>query len=261
MKKKKMRNFKLIFSYLKDEKLRIFLYVLLVGLTYLPVLLSTFFWGYAIDALINKVYDKFLMFLIFRESMHIVFYCLLAIPRYLIYNYLEIKFSKNVLKDLYSKISEMPVVAFEKIGVGEFINRMTTDPDRVMDLLSRLMKMACRAIVIIVVLVIAFASSIILGIEIIVFGFVMGFVSYKYFPKIKKTQESIKKESDLQVKTATENLTGIREIKALGIKKNIEDRLFLNIDRLFVNQRKMRKYEVGYYCTNNFIYFVLETMI
>ena len=239
IKNKKKGNFKLIFSYLKDEKLRIFLYIFLVCITYLPVLLSTFFWGYAIDALIHGIFDKFLLFLILRESMHILFYCLLAIPRDLIYNYLEIKFSKNVLKDLYRKISDMPAIAFEQMGVGEFINRMTTDPDRVMDLLGRLMKMACRTIVIIVVLVIAFKSSIILGIEIIVFSIIMGFVSYKFFPKIKKTQEDIKKESDLQVKTATENLTGIREIKALGIKKNIEERLFLNIDRLFVNQRQM----------------------
>lgn len=261
IKNKKKGNFKLIFSYLKDEKLRIFLYIFLVCITYLPVLLSTFFWGYAIDALIGGIFEKFLIFLILRESMHILFYCLLAIPRDLIYNYLEIKFSKNVLKDLYRKISDMPAVAFEQMGVGEFINRMTTDPDRVMDLLSRLMKMACRAIVIIVVLVIAFKSSIILGFEIIVFSIIMGFVSYKYFPKIKKTQEEIKKESDLQVKTATENLTGIREIKALGIKKNIEDRLFLNIDRLFTNQRKMKKYEIGYYYSNNFIYFVLQAMI
>lgn len=261
IKNKKKGNFKLIFSYLKDEKLRIFLYIFLVCITYLPVLLSTFFWGYAIDALIEGIFEKFLIFLILRESMHILFYCLLAIPRDLIYNYLEIKFSKNVLKDLYRKISDMPAVAFEQMGVGEFINRMTTDPDRVMDLLSRLMKMACRAIVIIVVLVIAFKSSVILGIEIIVFSIIMGFVSYKYFPKIKKTQEEIKKESDLQVKTATENLTGIREIKALGIKKNIEDRLFLNIDGLFTNQRKMKKYEIGYYYSNNFIYFVLQAMI
>ena len=71
----------------------------------------------------------------------------------------------------------MPAIAFEQMGVGEFINRMTTDPDRVMDLLGRLMKMTCRTIVIIVVLVIAFKSSIILGIEIIVFSIIMGFVS------------------------------------------------------------------------------------
>ena len=60
----------------------------------------------------------------------------------------------------------------------------------------------------------------------------MGFISYKFFPKIKKTQEKIKKESDSYVKTATENLTGIREIKSLGIKTNITDIKIKTIPRL-----------------------------
>ena len=62
----------------------------------------------------------------------------------------------------------------------------------------------------------------------------MGFISYKFFPKIKTTQENIKKESDNYVKVATENITGIREIKALGIKKNIERNIFSNLDKLFI---------------------------
>ena len=256
-----MKNFKLIFSYLKSDKIKLCLYFLLVILTYLPTLLSSFFWGYAIQALIKNDFNNFLLFMLLREGMHILFYAILSIPRDLTYNYLEIKFSKNVLKDLYRKITEMPASAFEEIGVGEFINRMTTDPDRVMELLNKLIKMTCRAIVIIVVLVIAFTSSIILGIEILVFGIIMGFISYKFFPKIKKTQEKIKKESDLLVKTETENLTGIREIKALGIKKNIEDKLFLNIERLFENQKKIRTYETTYYNLNNFTYFILQAII
>jgi ATP-binding cassette subfamily B protein len=65
----------------------------------------------------------------------------------------------------------------------------------------------------------------------------------------------------LQVKTATENLTGIREIKALGIKQNIKDKLYLNIDRLFINERKMNKYELLYYNLNNLVYFLLQTLI
>ena len=183
-----MKNFKLIFSYLKGDKIKLCLYFLLVILTYLPTLLSSFFWGYAIQALIKNDFNNFLLFMLLREGMHVLFYAILSIPRDLTYNYLEIKFSKNVLKDLYRKITEMPASAFEEIGVGEFINRMTTDPDRVMELLNKLIKMTCRAIVIIVVLVIAFTSSIILGIEILVFGIIMGFISYKFFPKIKKTQ-------------------------------------------------------------------------
>lgn len=260
-KKKKRNTFKIIFSYLEDEKLRLFIYILLVILTYIPTLLSSFFWGYAIEALVNNIFNKFLFFLLLREGMHILFYCVLAVPRDSVYNYLEIKFSKNVIKDLYKKISDMPAIAFEKIGVGEFINRLTTDPDRVMELLNKLVKMTCRLIVIIVVVILCFNASILLGIEIIIFCIIMGYISYKFFPKIGKTQEEIKRYSDIQVKSATENLTGIREIKALGIKENIERRLFDNIDKHFISQRKMKKYEIIYYNLNGLVYFILQGII
>ncbi len=103
--------------------------------------------------------------------------------------------------------------------------------------------------------------NIYLGLEIILFAFVMGFISFKFFPKIKKTQENIKKESDLYVKIATENITGIREIKSLGIKKNIEKSVFNKIDELFFHSRKIRKYEVTYNSLNNFTYFLLQFII
>ncbi len=260
-KEKKYSNVKLIFHYLKDDKGKLIIYLILMILTYIPALLSSFFWGYAIEGLIENSIHTFLLFLFLREGLHILFYNLLSVPRDLLYNYLEIKFSQGVIKDLYHKITEMPAIAFENIGVGEFINRMTTDPDRVMDLLGKLIKMACRAIVVVVVLFLAFTTSVILGIEIIIFSIIMGYISYKFFPKIKKTQEKIKKDSDLQVKTATENLTGIREIKALGIKRNIEDIMFDRIDTHFVDQRKIRKYEVAYFNLNGLTYFILQAII
>lgn len=259
--KRKRNTFKIILSYLKDEKLRLFIYILLVILTYIPTLLSSFFWGYAIEALVNNLFNSFIIFLLLREGMHILFYCVLAVPRDSIYNYLEIKFSKNVIKDLYTKISDMPAIAFEKIGVGEFINRLTTDPDRVMELLNKLVKMLCRLIVIVVVIFLCFNASIFLGLEILIFCLIMGYISYKFFPKIGKIQEEIKKYSDIQVKSATENLTGIREIKALGIKENIEKRLFYNIDKHFINQRNMKKYEIIYYNLNSLVYFILQAII
>ena len=37
---KKISNFKILFHYLKDEKLKLFIYVILVLLTYLPSLLT-----------------------------------------------------------------------------------------------------------------------------------------------------------------------------------------------------------------------------
>ena len=123
---KKTNTFKLIFHYLKDDKGKLVLYLILTILTYIPALLSSFFWGYAIEGLIANSIQTFLIFLLLREGLHIVFYCLLSVPRDLVYNYLEIKFSSSVIKDLYHKVTEMPAIAFENIGVGEFINRTTS---------------------------------------------------------------------------------------------------------------------------------------
>lgn len=257
----KVKSFKVLWKYIKDDKFKLFIYILLVILTYAPTILSAIFWGKALEQLLTKNIYSFVIYLGLWEGLYIIFYSILQLPRDYLYNYLEIKFIKNASKDLYKKIDNLPAVAFEKIGVGEFINRLYNDTDRVMELLAKLIKLVCKALVVVFVLIISFNISIILGIEIIIFGLIMGFISYKFFPKIKKVQEEIKKESDDYVKKATENITGIREIKSLGIKKIIEKDIFKKIDSLYYNTNKIKKSEYLYYCLNNLAYFVLQFII
>lgn len=259
--KKSKSVFSIILHYLKNDKLRLFFYLILVLASYLPALLSAFFWGFALEALINKNLTDFFTYLIIWESIWILFYSLLSIPRDTLYNYLEIKFTKNVSKDLYHKVSSLPAIAFEKMGIGEIINRVYTDPDRVMELLRSLIRLICKSLVVIFVVVMCFSISIVLGLEVVIFGFIMGFISYKFFPKIKNTQSEIKKDSDEYVRCATENVTGIREIKALGIKKRMEKIMFYKIDSLFNKTKRIKRYEVAYYNINNFIYFLLQFII
>lgn len=258
---KKAKSFSVLWHYLKQDKGRLILYIILVLLTYLPSILSAYFWGKALELLIAKDVTGFVFYLAVWEMMYIIFYTILQIPRDSLYNYLEIKFTKSVSKDLYRKVDSLPASSFEEIGVGEFINRIYTDPDRVMELLAKMIKLLCRSMVVIVVLVIAFQTSFLLGMEIVSLAVVMGFISVKFFPKIKKQQEQIKKESDHYVKVATENISGIREIKSLGIKENIEKNVFGIIDRLFSHSKKIKKFEVWYYSLSNLAYFILQFVI
>ncbi len=258
---KKFNTFKILFYYLKDEKLKLIIYVLLVLLTYIPSILTAYFWGLTLEFLINKNLSNFILYLVILEGINIIFYTLLQLPRDYLYNYLEIKFTKNVSKDLYKKINCLPAVAFEEIGTGEFINRIYTDPDRIMQLLAHLIKLICKSLVVIAVVFVSFKISLLLGLEIILFGAIMGLISYKFFPKIKNTQENIKKQADEYVKNATENITGIREIKSLGIKENTEKNIFTTLDCLFSNNSKIKKYEVIYYSLNNLTYFILQFII
>ncbi len=256
-----IKNFKLLWYYLKDEKLKLFIYLFLALIGTVPSLSSAYFIGMALEGLIDKNFGNFILYLSIWSSMYIIFYCILQVPRERLFSYLNIKFNKNVIKDLYKKVTDLPCIAHEEIGVGEFINRMVTDPERVLDLLSKLITMISRSLVVFVVLFITFKTSLVLGIEIVIFAFIMGFISYKYLPKIKKTQEKIKKKSDKYVKEATENITGIREIKALGIKKNIENRVFKNIDSLFRDNSRIKIYEINYQNINNLIFFILQFIL
>lgn len=258
---KKLQHFKILWKYIKDDKLKLFLYILLVALTYLPALLAVYLWGQAVDALTAKDFNEFATYLICYSSIYILLYTFLQLPRDYLYTYFEIKFTKNVSKDLYKKMNQLPAIAFEEIGVGEFINRLYTDPDRVMELLSKMVRLICKAIVVIVVIVIAIRVSWILFAEIILLAVIMGFISTKFFPRIKKSQEQIKKESDAYVKEATENMTGIREIKSLGISKIIENRINKVIDKLFGHTSQVRKYERWYYAFNNLAYFLIQFII
>ena len=259
--KKKFESFKIFWTYIKDDKFKLFLYILLVALSYIPALISVYFWGIAVEALTIKDVNKFVLYLVVYESIYIIFYTFLQIPRDYLYTYFEIKFTKRVSKDLYKKIDKLPAISFEEIGVGEFINRVYTDPDRIMELLSKLIRLICKSIVLIIVIVISIKISLILFFEILLLAFIMGFISMKFFPEIKKSQEKIKKESDSYVKVATENITGIREIKSLGISRIIEKRMGKIIDNLFDHTAKVRRYERWYYGFNNLAYFLIQFII
>lgn len=258
---KKTKTFKIIWQYLKDDKIKLFLYIFLVFLSYMPPLFNAYIFGSALEQLINKDFNSFALLLVIWSVIDIIFYSLLQIPRDLLYNSLEIKFTKNVSRDLYKKLDNLPAKAFEEIGTGELVNRIYTDPDRIMELLSKLIRMTSKALIVLFVIGLSFSISFFLGLEIIIFSIIMGFISKFFFPRIKKSQENIKHEADNYVKKITENISGIREIKALGIKKNIEDNVYENIDSLFNQSRKIKKYEVTYYSLNNLIYFLLQGII
>ena len=258
---KKLKQFKILFRYLKEDKLLLIIYLVFSILRYFEPLLNAFIWANAFEAISRGQEKRFLIFLACWSGIIIFCWVFLSLPIDLIYNKLEKKFMTNVNKDLYAKVGNLPAVAFEEIGVGEFINRMYTDPDRILELLQKLIKLTCRLIIAIIIVVISFTVSLIVGLELVVLCIIMFVLSNIYYPKLKKINEDIKKEADEYVKVATQNITGIREIKALGIKENINNRVFNRIDSLFNKQKKAGKHEVWYFGINNLCYFTIQFLI
>lgn len=256
-----IKNLKIIWDYLKEDKLKIMLYVLLEAVAYAPSILTPYIWGMALEALTLNETINFYKYMVIHTAIFVIAFGVISILTQKIYNYLEIKFIKNVSKDLYKKMNELPARAFEEIGVGEFVNRLSGDPDTVISLLSRLLNMICKFIVAVIVMVICIKSSWLITLEIVIFMIIMGFISGNFFPKIKNSQEKIKEESDKYSKAVTENITGIREIKSLGIKEKTKKDTFKVIDKLYGHSEKIRNSEDIYYSLNNLIYFILQGAI
>lgn len=259
--KKKDNSFKLIFHYLKEDKVKMILLVILMICNYIPDLCCPIFIGKALEFLLLKKYTLFVKYLVFYFLGYIIVYGVLLIPRTILYNKLQMSFINKVCKDMYDKYQNLPAIAFEKAGVGELINRLSSDPDRVLDLLNQLVKMILKIIMALIIVVVSFKISIFIGIEITIFAIIMGIISSKYFPVIKNTQKEIKKESDKLIKRATENLTGIREIKALGIKNNMINLINNDIDNYCNKSLKINRYESVYNGLNNIVYYVLQFII
>lgn len=259
--KKKDNSFKLIFHYLKEDKVKMILLVILMICNYIPDLCCPIFIGKALEFLLLKKYALFVKYLVLYFSGYVIVYGVLLIPRLILYNKLQMSFINKVCKDMYNKYQNLPAIAFEKAGVGELINRLSSDPDRVLDLLNQLVKMFLKIIMALIIVIVSFKISIFIGIEITIFAIIMGIISSKYFPVIKSTQKEIKKESDKLIKRATENLTGIREIKALGIKNNMINLINNDIDNYCNKSLKINRYESVYNGLNNVVYYVLQFII
>lgn len=257
---KKLSSWNVFFNYLKEEKCKFILYVILVITSCLPSFIAAL-WGVAVEYLVASEFHKFVFCVVLYEGIYILTFTVLEVPREYLYNYLENHFMKRVTKDLYHKINNLPAIAFEEMSVGEFVNRMYFEPEKIMELLNKLIRLLCRAIVVIILVFFSFYISWILGLEILIMSLMMGFISYKFLPKIKKNNEVIKKESDKYVKEATENISGIREIKALGIKRHVEEKLNSILDVYYQNVTDLGRKETWYYALNNLLYFVFQLII
>ena len=255
------KHFKLILKYLKNDKLKIFLYVIFsILLNVLPLVISVVS-AYTLDSLTSNKQLSFIFFLVILYLSNVITWSICNVILELLYNKLENNFVKNGQVELYNKMLNLPAIAFEDMGVGELTNRLNNDLEKIISLLKKIVDLSSRLITAIVIFFYSFYISIYVGLEFIVLGIIMYILANIYYPKIKKVQEEISKESDKLSKIATEDINGIREIKALGIKNNASLRMKNLIYSINNKRNKISNDEHIYYGINNLAYFSFEFII
>ena len=180
--------------------------------------------------------------------------------------YLE-RCANNVVERIgyavYEKVGMLPARAFEEKSSGEFINRITNDSSTIADSLRQVLRILISLFTSIIVFIYICFNSWIVALEVIIYLIFFYFISHKYLPSIKEKQKEINKEKDKVVAEVSESIRGIREIRALGIRKSMNMNFKNIIRNIFWKTNKQmiteKNYNAWIYNLNGVLEFIIFT--
>lgn len=255
-----MKNYKFLIKYIKKTKKSLFIWM---GVTIIFMLLhasATIVWGYAIESIADLDFNKFLYLGLFTQGIYI-FGCLLDTVRNYAYINVETKFANEVMNDLYEKMINLPCIAYEKMGVGEIVNRLTGDCKTVIETAASLFKLLVKTLIVIAIIIFSFFIHYLIGCLFILLGITIFLITHYYLPIIKKREKQMKDISDKYLKEVNETFVGIREVKSLGIKNSTMKSVKKKFSDYFLINVKSRKKETNFYDLNNIVFYVYQLII
>lgn len=179
--------------------------------------------------------------------------------------YME-KCANNIMEKIgcavYEKVGLLPARAFEEKSSGEFINRITNDSSTIADSFRQILRITISLLTCAIVFVYICFNSWVVALEVIIYLVLFYIISHKYLPSIKEKQKEINKEKDRAVAEVSESVRGIREIRALGIRKSMNDNfknivrnIYFKINKQMITERNYNAWIYILNCTLEFIIF------
>ncbi len=176
------------------------------------------------------------------------------------------KCANNIMEKIgcavYEKVGLLPARAFEEKSSGEFINRITNDSSTIADSFRQILRIIISLFTCAIVFIYICFNSWIVALEIIIYLVMFYIVSHKYLPSIKEKQKEINKEKDRAVASVSESVRGIREIRALGIRKSMNDNfknivrnIYFKINKQMITERNYNAWIYILNCTLEFVIF------
>lgn len=179
--------------------------------------------------------------------------------------YME-KCANNIMEKIgcavYEKVGLLPARAFEEKSSGEFINRITNDSSTIADSFRQILRITISLFTCAIVFIYICFNSWVVAFEVIIYLVLFYIISHKYLPSIKEKQKEINKEKDRAVAEVSESVRGIREIRALGIRKsmnnnfkNIVRNIYFKINKQMITERNYNAWIYILNCTLEFVIF------
>jgi ATP-binding cassette subfamily B protein len=216
--KKDIDLFKRTASYVCPYKLRFFwaFVCVLSGIGF--GLIQPLVWAKLLTGLFGQNYEILVQVITYMVVLFILITLIRLIQSYL-FSSLNQMMIFDIKKDMFHKILNLPIEAFDKMRSGEFMSRLNNDAGVIANLITgQLLSSIINILKVIIIGSAMFFISIKLSLVILI-AFPCSYFVFIYFGRVlRKKQSEIAKLNDLYFSTVQESVVGIREIKCLGIK-------------------------------------------
>ena len=220
-KKKSIKEFKNIYKLIKEDKGKLIFAFICVFLSSMLSITNGWLQGKVTEEIVSKNLKASLIFLLIYFIIDILFNNLLSNIGVMISSRIEAKLSKKLSIMVYKKSLNLPAYAFEEKTSGELINRITSDTETLSNTFNSIIQTLINVFGCLLILIYIFFNSVVVGMEIVIFLIVIFVITKIFNPKIKKINQELKAKKDSYTALSAESIRGIREIKTLGIKKNL----------------------------------------
>lgn len=154
---------------------------------------------------------------------------------------------ERISYDVYYKVGLLPARAFEEKTSGELINRIVNDSSTITETFRQFINVVTTLFTALLIFIFVLFNSWIVALEILIYFVVFYLFSKKFLPLIKESQKEISADKDKTVAEVNETVRGIREIRALGIRKSINANVKKIINIMFLKTKKQMVDEENYY--------------
>lgn len=235
---KKLKEFLPLWKNIKEDRNKFIIASILIFIHELADVLTGYLNGSAVEAITKLQIKEAITFLVIYLLISILFDNYLYSKGSAMLQSIENKLSRKLSYFTYKKATNMPTYAYEKMSSGEVINRVVNDADSLSFAFGRLLELFSSLVGSIIVLIYVLINSWIIALEIIIFIIIIFIIIKKYNPILITIHKQRKQEQDKYTSIVNESIRGIREIKTLGVKKNLIQDTIASIKAIFNKSNK-----------------------
>ncbi len=227
---KKLKEFIPLWNLVKDEKFRIIIASICIFIVEMAGLLIGYLNGMAVEEITKNNLKMAIIYLLIYLSTSVVFSTFVYRLANSSLQKVESKVTRKLGYNTYAKALDLPAYAYEKTSSGEIINRINGDANTLSFAFLHILELVSSIIGSVIILVYVFFNSFIIAIEILVFMIMLFFVIKHYNPLLINIHKERKVHQDKHTTLINESIRGIREVKTLGIKKELKENSY-NINK------------------------------